>query len=930
MAAGEPPRRLLWLWFLCLLLVGTQQPAGGQQGYPRPTTAKDKQRLEEVVPQTSGADSVAGAELVPSLPGVPEESSLLLVTLLDGSLNAIDSQTGELKWTFGTGSPLVTSSRAFAKPEDGIGHVTDDGDYFFPGVDGTLYTIADNVVERLPMSAQELVHNSPSVSYSSGTYLVGSRSSSVFALDPSTGKQVANRKAGERSDGSPHILVGRTEYFVEAFDAYTQEPKWNLSVSELAPLGSGGAPQHAQQYSFPGGSATGSNVDVWNGNDGHGAGISEMEMTSCPELIATGNKLHGTPGSQFNRDSTMEWSFEFSSSPVSAFVVTSRAQHSRESHTGASQALATIQLMGPQDRFGTTGGLMISALRQGGGVDAIYSGGEFRPEVLPSAAMESSEFYLVGLPSERRSLNGNSFGVGPDNGSGVVSQWTLSEGLQRALGMSSGHVADPSTSDLVPVGHLVEDGDNWECAPMTTSEAYWPSFMGGLIHEQQYVQANGLVIPPSYLGSDAMPKPTQISSTHALVGSLVAGLIGLAATVGMLWVRLRGQSEAKTTDPKRVKSNATKKERRKSKNSSKQKGKLTEEHQDPGKQDAGVERPRKERSIRGDVVHVGRLRVDTQKVLGKGSHGTVVYEGTFDGRPVAVKRFLAQFYETAAKEIETLIISDEHPNVLRCYAMEEDKDFVYLALEKCESNLAELIEEQGAVFVRHFFAEGSSGNSGRSNLASLQFGQNLSPECMRLLADVVSGLAHLHSMGVVHRDLKPQNVLVTKSGRAKLADMGISKKLDADQSSFDTLASSGTFGWQAPEQLLKSSRMSSSDDSSSTRGASSGTLRLTRGIDIFSLGCLIFYVLSEGKHPFGERFERNTNILRGIPDLSALKGEFPEAFDLVSAMLAYNSRDRPSATAAAAHPFFWSLAKRLRFLVGMPSLCQHRQCPIVA
>jgi len=92
MAAGEPPRRLLWLWFLCLLLVGTQQPAGGQQGYPRPTTAKDKQRLEEVVPQTSGADSVAGAELVPSLPGVPEESSLLLVTLLDGSLNAIDSQ----------------------------------------------------------------------------------------------------------------------------------------------------------------------------------------------------------------------------------------------------------------------------------------------------------------------------------------------------------------------------------------------------------------------------------------------------------------------------------------------------------------------------------------------------------------------------------------------------------------------------------------------------------------------------------------------------------------------------------------------------------------------------------------------------------------------------------------------------------------------
>ncbi len=84
-----------------------------------------------------------------------------------------------------------------------------------------------------------------------------------------------------------------------------------------------------------------------------------------------------------------------------------------------------------------------------------------------------------------------------------------------------------------------------------------------------------------------------------------------------------------------------------------------------------------------------------------------------DGRAVAVKRLLRQFYDLAKKEIEVstrlerdhgerrtsqvvqrfilllslcvqvLIMSDEHPNVVRCFAMEEDREFVYLALEKC-------------------------------------------------------------------------------------------------------------------------------------------------------------------------------------------------------------------------------------------------------
>jgi len=53
------------------------------------------------------------------------------------------------------------------------------------------------------------------------------------------------------------------------------------------------------------------------------------------------------------------------------------------------------------------------------------------------------------------------------------------------------------------------------------------------------------------------------------------------------------------------------------------------------------------------------------KILGYGSSGTTVYLGSFEGREVAVKRMLVNFYDSAQKEIDILIHTDEHPSVLR-------------------------------------------------------------------------------------------------------------------------------------------------------------------------------------------------------------------------------------------------------------------------
>ena len=141
----------------------------------------------------------------------------------------------------------------------------------------------------------------------------------------------------------------------------------------------------------------------------------------------------------------------------------------------------------------------------------------------------------------------------------------------------------------------------------------------------------------------------------------------------------------------------------------------------------------------------------------------------------------------------------------------------------------------------------------------------------------------------MHRDLKPPNVLITPQRRGKLADMGLAKKLNLSEgTSFEThLAGgaavgggSGTAGWQAPERLLHG--------------------RQTRSVDTFSLGCLLHFCLSGGAHPFGERFERDANVLKGAPNLSAIR-HLPEAADLVARLLSWEPTRQGAALRCHAH-----------------------------
>lgn len=130
-----------------------------------------------------------------------------------------------------------------------------------------------------------------------------------------------------------------------------------------------------------------------------------------------------------------------------------------------------------------------------------------------------------------------------------------------------------------------------------------------------------------------------------------------------------------------------------------------------------------------------------------------------------------------------------------------------------------------------------------------------------LMRDIAAGLAALHAAGVCHRDLKPRNVLVTAGGRAKLSDMGLSRALPPDQSSFEPTAAgggAGTSGWLAPERLA-------------------GEARQGRGVDTWALGCLLFYCLTGGAHPFGDRLARDAAIAARAPPALHRLASMPEA-----------------------------------------------------
>ncbi|XP_035826397.1 serine/threonine-protein kinase/endoribonuclease IRE1 isoform X2 [Aplysia californica] len=274
-------------------------------------------------------------------------------------------------------------------------------------------------------------------------------------------------------------------------------------------------------------------------------------------------------------------------------------------------------------------------------------------------------------------------------------------------------------------------------------------------------------------------------------------------------------------------------------------------------------------------VEIGKIIFNPRAVLGHGCEGTFVYSGKFDNRDVAVKRLLPECFSFADREVELLRESDLHPNVIRYFCMESDSQFRYIALELCAATVQDYIE-----------------------------GRYTPPHplpALDILQQAMAGIGHLHTLDIVHRDVKPHNVLISLPGpkneiRVMISDFGLCKKLAAGRYSFSRRSgAAGTEGWIAPEMLDPAQRT-------------------TCAVDMFSSGCVFYYVLTSGKHPFGESLRRQANILSGDCSLHHLPGdENYVARRLVEKMVSLDPEQRPQAGVVLKHPLFWSKERQLAF-----------------
>jgi serine/threonine protein kinase len=127
-----------------------------------------------------------------------------------------------------------------------------------------------------------------------------------------------------------------------------------------------------------------------------------------------------------------------------------------------------------------------------------------------------------------------------------------------------------------------------------------------------------------------------------------------------------------------------------------------------------------------------------------------------------------------------------HPNIVRALHFGQEGDARYLVME---------------------FVEGESLGRRLGRDGALPEG-----EAIRIIAQVASGLQKAHKAGLVHRDVKPDNILVTRNGLAKLADLGLVKEVDNDLNLTRTGRGLGTPHYMAPEQFRDAKHVDARSD----------------------------------------------------------------------------------------------------------------------
>ena len=166
---------------------------------------------------------------------------------------------------------------------------------------------------------------------------------------------------------------------------------------------------------------------------------------------------------------------------------------------------------------------------------------------------------------------------------------------------------------------------------------------------------------------------------------------------------------------------------------------------------------------------------------------------------------------------------------------------------------------------RYFFLELCEATIG--DYCKGKYAGPMPPSEAHSLHQMTSGLAYIHIKGLVHRDIKEENVLIYKSATGetwlKISDFGLSKPTSASGSYSLRSGVKGTRNFFSPELLRLADQQANFGNIAHERSNKSS--------DVFALGCLFYSYMTKGKHPFADprgTFFIPVNILDGKSDLA--------------------------------------------------------------